>query len=639
MPPSPVLLNLLMPPILLAAAGAGLGAEPRARAAEALAAAPSAIGLPPLGSGHPTPPAGTVLALASSCPADAPVPTPAGWQGWDRSGVIGWEEIERAGGVVPEIEEDASQSPPGWWRYPSPLRSAALLEAEARDARWGLYGKVEPRALARGDILIRTAADAVGGTCLACGPCGKMAVLRERTEGRWGTVEVDAEGRGAAQRVGSAMFFGPDGQTLLPGIRVFRMRVKKEDTIGHIRELGRDLRHLERTVGDSPAMLASGEGAEDVVAEKIHDLIDEAWSLVAEEAYDVDRRELASRGYALGAALGWPAAAESGLALVDDVLARAPERADAWVTHGVLSGLLGQPARALLDARTALGRGAEAAGADPGSLDPPGLPARWLEVRALLAAGDRAGGEAALERFVARVPGDRRALRLQARMRANAAAGAGAGAGAGVGVDAGGPVSGPDIPMSPIAPAAADGISYFASTERAGLESHPLGFRVSWPLTWRLAQVAASPATGVLASLSTGRALLDDGRAERASAVLLAQKPAGAAARAALLRDGLRKMFPTAKVRALPPLVPGSRRSQFHDQQPEGTRVGEVVTLERAGAVFFLVLNASADLYPKLTEDYATFVRSLASTGASRAPAASTPSPSPAGPSTQGPRP
>jgi hypothetical protein len=384
-------------------------------------------------------------------------------------------------------------------------------------------------------------------------------------------------------------------------------------------------------------MLASGEGAEDVVAEKIHDLIDEAWSLVAEEAYDVDRRELAARGYALGAALGWPAAAESGLALVDDVLARAPERADAWVTHGVLSGLLGQPARALLDARTALGRGAEAAGADPGSLDPPGLPARWLEVRSLLASGDRAGGEAALERFVARVPGDRRALRLQARLRANAAAGAGAAAG----VDAGGPGSGPGIPMSPIAPPSADGISYFASAERAGLESRPLGFRVSWPLTWRLAQVAASPATGVLASLSTGRALLDDGRAERASAVLLVQKPAAASARAALLRDGLRKMFPTAKVKALPPLVPGSRRSQFHDQQPEGTRVGEVVTLERAGAVFFLVLNASADLYPKLTEDYATFVRSLSSTVPSHAPPASpSPTPTPAGPSsTQAPRP
>jgi hypothetical protein len=93
--------------------------------------------------------------------------------------------------------------------------------------------------------------------------------------------------------------------------------------------------------------------------------------------------------------------------------------------------------------------------------------------------------------------------------------------------------------------------------------------------------------------------------------VVLAQRPVGPAARAALVRDGVRKLFPTAKLKTLPPLVPGSRRSQFRDQQPEGTRVGEVVTIERAGVVLLLVLNASPDLYPKLVDDYAAFVRSL----------------------------
>src|SRR6185503_9487670 len=66
---------------------------------------------------------------SSTCAADDPVPTPPGWQGWDRSGVIAWEEIEALGGIVPDIDEDRSQAPPAWWRYPSPLRSAALLEA------------------------------------------------------------------------------------------------------------------------------------------------------------------------------------------------------------------------------------------------------------------------------------------------------------------------------------------------------------------------------------------------------------------------------------------------------------------------------------------------------------------------------
>jgi hypothetical protein len=550
----------------------------------------------------------------SPCAADGPVQTPPGWRGWDRSGVVAWEAIEQAGGVVPDIEEDRTQSPPAWWRTPSPVASALLLDAESRNPRWGLYQAVTAAELAKGDILVRPHAEAVGS---ACGKMAVLAVLQENSGssgGKWGTLEIDDEGRGAALRVGSPLFFAADGKTPLPGVRLYRIRVKKEDTIGHLRELRRDLRHLERTIGDAPAMLAVGEGAEDVVAEKIHDLIDEAWSLVAEEAYDLDRRVLAARGYALGAALGWPAAIEAGLALVDDVLARAPARAEAWVAHGVLAGLRGDPGRALGDAREALGRQAGAgAGVDEGdlSLEPPELPARWLEVRALLAMGNRAEGGAALERFSTLAPGDRRAVRMRARLRAPEPTGShptrpSAAPAPGLPTAVPGAVG-----MSPIAVAAVDGITYFASPERVGFESRSLGFRVSWPLTWRVSQLAASPAAGVLATLSTGRALLDDGRAERASAVVLAQKPLGPVARAALVRDGVRKLFPTAKLKTLPPLLPGSRRSQFRDQQPEGTRVGEVVTLERAGVVLFLVLNASPELYPKLGDDYATFVRSL----------------------------
>ena len=40
--------------------------------------------------------------------------------------------------------------------------------------------------------------------------------------------------------------------------------------------------------------------------------------------------------------------------------------------------------------------------------------------------------------------------------------------------------------------------------------------------------------------------------------------------------------------------------------------MGEVTTIERAGVVYFLVMNAPADVYPKLRDQYLDFVRSLA---------------------------
>jgi hypothetical protein len=113
--------------------------------------------------------------------------------------------------------------------------------------------------------------------------------------------------------------------------------------------------------------------------------------------------------------------------------------------------------------------------------------------------------------------------------------------------------------------------------------------------------------------------LLDDGRADRAAAVLLAQRPATPAARAALVREGARKMFPAAKLKTLPPVVPGSRREQFRDKDGGVTRVGEVTTIDRAGVVYFLVMNAPADVYPKLRDQYLDFVRSLSPLTASPA--------------------
>jgi hypothetical protein len=70
-------------------------------------------------------------------------------------------------------------------------------------------------------------------------------------------------------------------------------------------------------------------------------------------------------------------------------------------------------------------------------------------------------------------------------------------------------------------------------------------------------------------------------------------------------------MFPDAKLKTLPALLPGSRREQFRERKAGSQRQGEVTTIERDGVVTFLVLNASTASYPKLKDEYATFVKSL----------------------------
>jgi hypothetical protein len=441
--------------------------------------------------------------FTSTCVQDDAVPTPGGWGGWDRSAVIAWKAVEQAGGVVPEIEEDGTAAPPAWWRYPSALRSDALLDAETKDPTLGLYTAVPASEIAKGDILVRAR---------GAGVCGKMAVIGGRVAGQeeapWITIEVGPDGKGASTRPASPLFFGPDGQTLLPQARAFRIRVKKDDTIGHIRELRRDLDHLDRTVGHSPPLLVPGDEAKQAVTEKIHDLVDEAWSLVADESFDIDRRELTGRALALGAHLGWPAAGVSAAAVLDDVLKRSPDRPTA------------------------------------------------------------AAARAALARFL---------------------------------------VAPSAVDLSPPDPS----LRYAATAEEVGLTSTELGFQIRWPLTWRLMGLAATTETGVLANLVTGRVLLPDGHADRGAAVLMAQRPPGAAARIALARDGARKMFPAAKMKSLPAIVPGSRRAQFSERHEGAPRAGEVTTIDRAGVVTFLVLNAPGDVYPKLREEYASFVRSL----------------------------
>ena len=537
----------------------------------------------PAPSGGPaSPTAATPLAqvagpaeATSTCVQDDPVMTPRGWRGWDRAAVVAWEAVEQAGGIVPEIEEDRTQAPPRWWRYPSALRSGTLLEAEANDGQRGLYARVAPNGLEKGDVLVR----AVGA-----GTCGKMAVIAGKVEGRWTTLEVDPEdGATPSSQPSNPLFFGSDGKTLVPQARAYRIRVKKDETVGHIRELERDLDHLDRTIGDRPLFLAPGDEGREVVAQKVHDLIDEAWSLRADESFDLERRELMGRAWVLAAYLDWPGARVFARAILDDVLARAPNHAGAAVGRAGLALLEGDFERAAALSRAVLAT--------------PRPPSRawWVLGRALAALDRPAEASEALTRFRAQEPRDVRVRQPLDKLRA-------------------------DVSAADPAPA---GTAYVATADQAGFENRDMGFVIHWPLTWRVLGLATGPATGTLANLLTGRVLLDDGRADRAAAVLLAQRPANAAARAALARDGARKMFPAAKLKTLPPLVPGSRREQFRERQDNVTHAGEVTTLERGGVVFFLVLNAPADVYPKLRDEYAGFVRGLAplTTAVSRAPA------------------
>jgi hypothetical protein len=508
-------------------------------------------------------PSGRPRRAVSTCAEDDAVPTPPNYLGWDRSGMVAWKAVEGYGGIVPDIEEDRTQAPPAWWRYPSPVRSAELLAAEAQNPR-GLYTRVASADLKPGDLLVRAN---------GAGACGKMALVAGVMHDRLMTVEA-GEGEEQATREGNPVFF-TDGKTLRSEVAAYRVRVKKDDTLGHARELERDLSHLERTVAERPPLIAkNGKGAVD---QKVHELVDEAWSLIADPAYDLERRVLAGRALALAAALDWPGAAESAAAVLDDVLRRAPTRADAVLARVSVMLLAGQADKAVTLA--------EAAKAIPG------VPsrARYLLGRALLAAGK--GGEAlgVLRLYLEDEPADPRAQKLVA-------------------------TSGLRPRLEP-APASDAAVRWTSTADHAGVVSSAYDFRVEWPIPWRVIAQSTTPENGLLIDLATGRVLMDDGDAERGGAVILAQRPASASERATLLRKAGRNMFPDAKLKTLPPLIPGSRREHFRDRKQGAQAEGEVTTLERSGVVYFLVINALPAAYPKLKDEYSMFVQSLKTAG------------------------
>jgi hypothetical protein len=537
----------------------------RALPAAALAiAGAQALGgpaLPPPSEGKPA----RAPRTASICAEDDPVPTPPNYLGWDRSGLVAWQAVEQYGGIVPDIEEDRHQAPPAWWRYPSPLRSAELLATEARDPR-GLYAKVEGSQLEAGDLLVRAS---------GAGACGKMAVVAGKLHDQWMTVEAD--GDSAATLSGNPTFF-TDGKTLRGDVAAYRVRVKKDTTAGHARELVRDIEHLERTIGERPPLLARNGRA--TVDEKVHDLLDEAWSLQADPAFDLERRALGGRVLALAAALDWPGAAESAAAVLDDVLRRAPARPDVASARASVLLLDGAGDKAV--------ELAGAAAAAPGA--PPR--ARYVHGRALLAAGKGGDAMGVLRSYLDDDPNDPRAKRLVATAGKE-----------------------PRLEPPPADAARGEALRYTATADHAGATSAAYDMRIAWPVTWRVVAQSASPDDGLLIDLATGRVLTPDGEATRGAAVVLAQRPATPAERAALVKKAARNIFPDAKLKTMPPLVPGSRREHFRDRQDGSAREGDVTTLERNGVVYFLVLNAPVAAYPKLKDEYATFVKSLGPAG------------------------
>jgi hypothetical protein len=508
---------------------------------------------------------GVAAPLSSSCVADEPVPTPPRDAGWERSQQVAWEEIEHRGGIVPEIEEDYAHAPPAWWRYPSPLRSADLLATEARNPK-GLYETVPAGDLKPGDILVRPR---------GAGACGKMTVVSGSQHDSWVTL-VPGEGPDPETRDGDPTFF--QGKGLLDGVTAYRIRVKKDSTLGHVREIERDLRHLERTISERPPLVAKKGGA--VVDEKVHDLIDEAWSLAADPAFHEDQHALTGRTLALAAALDWPGAGEEAAAVLDDVLRRTPLRADAVLARAAVFLLAGDADKALTlaEAGTAI----------------PEVPARvhYLASRALYALGKKPDGATELRKYRDVEPYDALASRL-----ADAAARA------------------PSVPLPPAPLSTPDGtgsrLRFSGTADKGAIASEAYDFTVAWPLTWRITGIQASPESGLLLDFETGRVLRDDGEAERGTAVILVQRPPDGEADG-LAKKGARNIFPDAKLKSLPALLPGTRREQFREKADGATHLGEVTTVTRTGNVYFLVLNATTASYPKLKDEYAAFVKSFA---------------------------
>src|SRR5213075_1763586 len=247
----------------------------------------------------------------------------------------------------------------------------------------------------------------------------------------------------------ASLFF--DGVRLRPEAVAYRLAVKKDSSRGHVRELMRDLDHLERTIGERPPLVTPNRRG--AVDDLVHKLIDEAWSLMLDKPFEEDGRALTGRALALAAALDWPGAAEQAAAVLDDVIKRKPSRADAAVARASVLLLDGEPDKAVSLA--------EAATANPDV----SARVRYVIGRGLLAAGKKDAGLAAIKRYLEDDPFDPRATRLVA-------------------------TAGREPALAPPGE-----LRFSATPERGRLTSGAFGLGVDWPLTWRVVAEQADPDT------------------------------------------------------------------------------------------------------------------------------------------------
>ena len=129
------------------------------------------------------------------------------------------------------------------------------------------------------------------------GACGKMAIVAGKSDDQW--MVLDTESKAApppaapapgtppapARPASSAPVFF-DGTKLRPEATAYRLAVKKDSSLGHVRELTRDLDHLERTIAERPPLVTPGRRG--AVDDLVHKLVDEAWSLMLDKPFEED---------------------------------------------------------------------------------------------------------------------------------------------------------------------------------------------------------------------------------------------------------------------------------------------------------------------------------------------------------------
>jgi hypothetical protein len=216
-------------------------------------------------------PAGAAPAkrMSTTCVEDDQVPTPKGYEGWERSSVVAWQAIEDHGGIVPDIEEDRAHAPPAWLRYPSPRpRSCWPRRARRRQDRQGAAvrggGPADPAG--RSDGRARA------------GACGKMAIVAGLSDDGGSpssrTTRRPRQTRTRTRCSSTARSRAPGGGRLPDDV--------KKDSTSATCASSTATRAPGAPSPSARPHRTQGRGAAD---EKPHDPVDEATSLAADKAF------------------------------------------------------------------------------------------------------------------------------------------------------------------------------------------------------------------------------------------------------------------------------------------------------------------------------------------------------------------